>query len=169
MAFRRSRKNEKRSTYGCPGALGAHGIEQAALPPDGENLLHHEQEQEPAACGEVDVVDLEERSELHRITVTHEPSQAENGGEVSDEACDDDRGSRERGDTWVVRDEMGREMPFFGNDREECVGERGHWDGEESECGGRATAGRGRGGNGDVLESPFISAEPAWSGPRSHM
>lgn len=71
-------------------------------------------------------MELEQRRELHGVAALHHLTQAENRGEVSDEAGDNDGDGRERSDSGLVRREVGRQMPFFWNDREQSVGEGCH-------------------------------------------
>ena len=116
----------EKDTYGSPRIVRAHGSKQAALPPNGKNLLDHENQQQTASRRQVDVVELEQRCELHGLTALHHLTQRENRGEVSDEACNNDRDGRERGDSGLVRREVGRQMPFFWDDGEQSVGEGCH-------------------------------------------
>ena len=120
------------STYGCPRRGSTHGRKCALAPPNGNDFLEHEREQQRAARAEDDVVDAEQGIEALRCAVLHDFTRAEDDSEVGNEGRADRCPCGERGlalhvGCQVVRDRLD------GQDGDEEVCERSHWKG----CGGR--------------------------------
>ena len=87
------------------GVAGAHGVEQAVVVPDGEDLLDHQEEQDERHGREEEVVELEEAVELDWADV--EPVHHELAAEDDDVVGEDDGdGVREVSQEGVEGDEL---------------------------------------------------------------
>jgi len=93
----------------CPSVVIADGMEEAILPPDGNDLLAHENEEEATSRAEDDIMELEKKGELEGLLVAAQFSETEDDGEVDDEGREDGRPGGEGCPTALIMYKVRRE------------------------------------------------------------
>jgi len=92
-----------------PCIVVADGVKETVLPPNWNDLLTHENEEESAARTEDDVMELKEEGEFERLLVASEFSESKDHREVDDDRSHDGRPSGEWCPFALIMDEIGGE------------------------------------------------------------